>query len=69
MFEKILSYQQAMGWNDPITIQVLCDFIETLLPEDDAEQRSAKLEQYLKRRAAEEASWCNGKGEEDEWYD
>ena len=59
LLETLLNYQQRMGWNDRISLAVLCDFIEKSLGHTlkEAEQVNL-LERYLEERAQEEESWC-----------
>ncbi len=62
MYETVLKYQMRMGWNDPITIMVLCNYIDCINPPNTG----LSFGDWLETRAQEEESWCPSPKEEDD---
>lgn len=66
LMEIIIRHAAEQGWNDRVTIGVLCDFIESQLrPRLEDHERIDELRNYLAEREAEEKSWCDGGSDED----
>ncbi len=60
LMEIIVGHAAVQGWNDRVTIGVLCDFIESQMrPHLEHHERVEALRTYLFERAAEEESWCS----------
>jgi len=66
LMEVIVHHATIQGWNDRVTIGVLCDFIESRMrPHLEQHERVDELRKYLEERVAEEKSWCGGGSDED----